>query len=53
MAITNAEYNTIRALVCDVVYRIVNRNASDDPGNDGKLTREGMKTAADQQAQTY
>ena len=31
------------------LHKIVNRIASDDPNNDGRLTREGMKTAIQQQ----
>ncbi len=31
------------------LHKIVNRIASDDPNNDGRLTREGLKTAIQQQ----
>ncbi|MGJ7038155.1 hypothetical protein J2Y63_001391 [Shinella sp. BE166] len=53
MALTNEDLKGVRAAVCDTVWRIVNRNVSDDPSNDGKLSREGVKTAAQQQFNTY
>ena len=41
-----------KVLLCNIgnfLYKIVNRAAADDPNNDGRLTREGLKTAIQQQ----
>ena len=41
-----------KVLLCNIgnfLHKIVNRAAADDPNNDGRLTREGLKTAIQQQ----
>lgn len=45
----NTEGKDMANFVANFMYKVINRAAADDPGTDGKLTREGMKTALQQQ----
>lgn len=53
MALSNDDVKDIRAIVCDTVWRIVNRASADDPNTNGNLNRVGTKLAAQQQFNSY
>ncbi len=48
MALTTSD-KALLTSIGNFLHKIVNRAASDDPNNDGRLTREGLKTAIQQQ----